>query len=82
MSSAWLTPLARCAIAGMSHSTEEACFLHFATSPAEDIMKAKSPAPKAAKPQRNLAPKNGSKVKGGYLTYKMKNAIITSYSIG
>lgn len=65
----------------MSHSTEEACFLHFATSPAEDIMKAKSPAPKVAKPQRNLAPKNGSKVKGG-LTYKLKNAMITSYSFG
>ena len=45
-------------------------------------MKAKSPALKAAKPQGNLAPKNGSKVKGGYLSYKLKNAIVTSYSIG
>jgi hypothetical protein len=43
-------------------------------------MKAKSTAPKAVKPQRNLAPKNGSKVKGG--TYKLKNAIVTSYSLG
>ena len=44
-------------------------------------MKAKAEEPKATKPQTDLAPKDSSKVKGGYMTYRLKNVQITSYSI-
>ena len=65
----------------MLHVCGEAWFVHPAMSPAEGIMKVKTAAPKAKKPHaRNLAPKDGQSVKGGYLTYKLKNVVITSYS--
>jgi hypothetical protein len=40
----------------------------------------KSPAPTKTTP-RNLAPKSGTKVKGG-LAYKLENVRITSYQLG
>ena len=65
----------------MLHARGEAWFVHNGMVPAEGIMKVKTVAPKAKKQNtRNLVPKDGHSVKGGYLTYKLKNVVITNYS--